>query len=451
MLKREIYKRLMLWKNSDHKKALCIIGARQIGKTTIIREFAKNNYESFCEINFYEMPLAKKIFDGSLDANTIIMQLSALTKNSFIPGKTLIFFDEIQMCPNARCAIKFLVEDGRFDYISSGSLLGVNINDIPSIPVGFEETINMYPMNFKEFAIANGINEDTISYLEKCYVNLREVKDTIHLMMQKLFYAYIIVGGMPEAVQIFIDTHDITKVISYQNMILEKYRLDISQYATNSEKIKIKNIFDAVPSMLNQKNRRFRINSVDKNARLLRYEDSFNWLNDAGVTLSCYNVVAPIMPLGLNSKRNLFKMYLADTGLLCAACMDDIQFGILNGDLSINMGSILENVMAQELKNNGFDLYYYDSNKNGEIDFLVNYNQKIIPIEIKSGNDYKQHKALDKIMTIDEYNLNGAIVFSKSNIEKKDSVIYLPWYMIMFFKNKKIESLIYNVEINNIN
>ena len=272
MLKRDFEKKLLSWKNNPHKKAFCIFGARQIGKTTTVREFAKKNYEHFCEINFFETPKAKEIFDGDLDANTIIMGLSAFTKMKLEPKKTLIFFDEIQKCPNARCAIKFLVEDGRFDYIESGSLLGVNVEDIPSLPVGFEEEHTMYPMSFQEFAAANGIQQETFDYLEDCFDNLKPVSDVIHSTIQKLFYAYLVVGGMPESVQVFLDTHDIARVIEYQNSILSKYRQDISQYAPNSDKVKIKAIYDSIPAQLSQKNRRFMVNSVDKNARLLRYQ-----------------------------------------------------------------------------------------------------------------------------------------------------------------------------------
>ncbi len=450
MLQREIEQKLINWKNNPNKKALCIFGARQIGKTTIIREFAKKHYEHYCEINFYETPKAKEIFNGDLDANTIITGITAFSKTNLEAAKTLIFLDEIQECPNARCAIKFLIEDGRFDYIESGSLLGINFKDIPSLPVGFEEEYYMYPMSFKEFIIANGINNDTINYLEDCFINHKKVQDSIHSTMLKLFYTYLVVGGMPEAVQIFIDTHDIVKVIEYQNMILDKYRGDISQYTTNGEKIRIKNIFDSIPSQLNKKNKRFLVNSIDKNARLLRYIDSFNWLIDAGVGLACYNLSAPINPLSLNEKRNLFKLYLCDIGLLCASTLSDIQFDLLQGRVDINLGSILENVIAQELVNNNFDLRYYENNKLGEIDFVINLNNEITLLEVKSGNDYKNHKALTNILNVKEWNINKAYVLCKDNVLIENNIIYIPWYMTMFIKNKKRDKLIHNIEINNI-
>ena len=450
MLTRELEEKLLSWKNNPHKKAFCIFGARQIGKTTTVREFAKKHYEHFCEINFFETPKAKEIFDGDLDADTIIMGISAFTKMKLEPKKTLIFLDEIQKCPNARCAIKFLVEDGRFDYIESGSLLGVNVEDIPSLPVGFEEEHNMYPMSFKEFAAANGIQKETFDYLEDCFKNVKPVSDVIHTTMKKLFYAYLVVGGMPEAVQVFLDTHDIARVIEYQNSILSKYRQDISQYAPQSDKVKIKAIYDSIPSQLAQKNRRFMVNSVDKNARLLRYQDSFNWLVDAGVALPCYNTSAPIMPLALNEKRSLFKLFSNDVGLLCAASMSDIQFDLLQGDVSVNLGSVLENAIAQELQCNGFELRYYDSNKIGEIDFVIKIGNQVVAVEAKSGNDYTEHVALKNVLNVADWNIEKAFVLCKGNVQKKEKITYLPWYMMMFIKQYKIDKMIYNIEVNNI-
>lgn len=450
MLKRDFEERLLTWKNNPHKKAFCIFGARQIGKTTTVREFAKRHYEHFCEINFFETPKAKEIFDGDLDADTIIMGISAFTKMKLEPKKTLIFLDEIQKCPNARCAIKFLVEDGRFDYIESGSLLGVNVEDIPSLPVGFEEEHNMYPMSFREFASANGIQQETFAYLEDCFNNVKPVSDVIHTTMQKLFYAYLVVGGMPEAVQVFLDTHDIARVIEYQNAILSKYRQDISQYAPKTDKVKIKAIFDSIPAQLAQKNRRFMVNSVDKNARLLRYQDSFNWLVDAGVALPCYNTSAPIMPLALNEKRSLFKLFSNDVGLLCASSMSDIQFDLLQGDVSVNLGSILENAIAQELQCNGFELRYYDSNKLGEVDFVVKMGNQVVVVEVKSGNDYMEHTALNNVMKVNDWNINKAFVLCKGNVEQKEKITYLPWYMMMFIKQPKIDKMIYEIEVNNV-
>lgn len=434
MLYRKTFDKLNKWKSQVHKKALCITGARQVGKTTIIREFAKQNYDSFAEINFATDSRACDIFAGSLDANTLIANLTAYLQKPLIPKRTLILLDEIQECPNARTAIKFLVEDGRFDYIESGSLLGVKSKDIRSYPVGFEEIYRMYPMDFEEFIIANGVQPETIVYLKKCFDEKTAIQKPIHETLCKLFYTYIVVGGMPEAVRIYIETHDIAQVILYQREILELYRLDIAKYVDGADKAKTKAVFDSIPSQLNDNNRRYMLSQVDANGRQLRYENSFIWLDDAGVALPCYNVSEPSAPLILNEKHNLFKLFMSDCGLLCASCMENIQFDILNGDLSVNLGSVLENVLAQQLKSNGFNLYYYNSKKYGELDFVIQKGMNAEIIEAKSGNDYKTHAALNKVLEVKEWNINKSYVLCKGNIEQIGNTIYLPWYEIMFLR-----------------
>ena len=432
MLYRKAYDKLLEWKNQPKRKALCIMGARQIGKTTVIRQFGQDQYECFVEVNFITDPDAAKIFAGNLDANTIITNLTAYTRKPMIPGKTLVLLDEIQACPDARTAIKFLVEDGRFDYIESGSLLGVKYKEVRSYPVGFEELYQMYPMDLEEYLWANGVQKSTIQYLKGCYDNHTPVTDAIHQTLSKLFYSYIVVGGMPDVVQTYVDTHDIAQVIARQTEILELYRLDIAQYAEGSDKVKIRAIFDSIPSQLNDKKRRFILSALDPNGRQLRYADSFNWLADAGVALPCYNVEEPQPPLTLNEKRNLFKLFMGDTGLLCAACMENVQFGILNGDLQINMGSILENMIAQQLRSNGFHLNYYDGKKTGEIDFVIQNGMGVDLVEVKSGNDFKVHSALNKICKVEGWTFDHATVFCKGNVETDSGVQYYPWYMIMF-------------------
>ena len=451
MLRRKAYARLLEWKNQEKKKALCIMGARQIGKTTLVRAFGRDHYEHFIELNFITEPSASAIFDGSLDANTIITNLSAYVRKPMEPGKTLILFDEVQMCPNARTAIKFLVEDGRFDYIESGSLLGVRHKEVRSYPVGFEEIYRMYPMDFEEYLWANGVQESTIDYLRTCYETITPVSQAVHETMLKLFYSYLVVGGMPDVVQTYVDTHDIGKVVAVQNDILELYRLDIAQYAQSSDKPKIRAIFDSIPAQLNEKNRRFILNHVDPNGRQLRYANSFEWLSDAGVALPCYNITAPEIPLQLNEKHNLFKLFLGDVGLLCAACLENVQFAILQGKLEINMGSILENVMAQQLKSNGLQLYYFDAKKYGELDFALQNGLHIELMEVKSGKDYKKHAALDKIRKVEEWKPQKSYVFCKGNMEEEDGVIYLPWYQIMFLQpDTPPKELIYEIDLRDL-
>ena len=451
MLYRKAYDKLLQWKQQERKTALCIQGARQIGKTTVVREFGKKEYKCFVEFNFVQDTNARKVFDGDLDANTIIEGLSALARKPLIPGNTLILLDEIQECPNARTAIKFLVEDGRFDYIETGSLLGVKNKVVRSLPVGFEELYTMYPMDFEEFILANGVQRATIDTMREAYNSRMPVSDVIHTTLKKLFYSYIIVGGMPKVVQTYVESHDIGRVIKIQNEIIELYRQDITKYAGESDRPKIRAIFDSIPAQLNEKNRRFTVTSLAATARMERYADSFNWLTDAGVANACYNVEEPRVALKLNEKRSLFKLFMGDTGLLCALSMDNIQFSILQGDLSVNMGSILENTMSQMFMANGFSLHYFDTKKYGELDFVLQDGTAIDLVEIKSGNDYKKHAALNKVMAVDEWKAKQAIVFCKGNVEEEDGILYLPWYMAIFFKQEQIpEGLTYEVDLSGL-
>ena len=451
MLKRKVYEDLLKWKKEANGKALCIIGARQIGKTTLIREFGKNEYEYFAELNFVTDERAADIFNGKLTAEAVITNLTAYLQTPLEPGKTLILFDEVQECPRVRSAIKFLVEDGRFDYIESGSLLGVRYKDVTSNPVGIEQNFLMYPLDFEEYLWENGIQNHTLQYLKSCYDKKEKVSETVHETLCKLFYSYLVVGGMPETVQIYVDTHDIAKVVLNQRSILDLYRLDIAKYATENEKIKIKAIFDSIPAQLNEKNRRFKLNSINASARHIRYEDSFNWLADAGVALPCYNVTEPQAPLQLSEKRNLFKLYMNDVGLLCASCMENIQFDLLMGNVDVNMGSILENAFAQNLKSNGFELHYYDSKKIGELDFVLQKGLHTELVEIKSGNDFKKHLAMDHAMKVEQWKFEKNIVFSKSNVEEDGEILYLPWYMILFYKQEREpEKMIYEIDLSGL-
>ncbi len=444
---RKIEAELENWKADKNKKALLVTGARQIGKTYAIRQLGKT-YQCFVEINFITQPDAISIFDGALDADTIILNLTAFTGQALIPRETLIFLDEIQECPNARTAIKFLVEDGRFDYVESGSLLGVNYKTVKSYPVGFEHTITMYPMDFEEFCIANSVQNATFSYLKDCFNRKVQVSEAVHATLLKLFTYYTVTGGMPEAVQRFIDTHDMQQVIDIQEDILAAYRQDIGRYA-NLGKARIQQIFDHIPSQLDDKNRRFKMSALSKNARSREYEDAFVWLKDAGVALPCYNVSEPKVPLKLNEQSTTLKLYISDCGLLCAASMERVQSAILNGDLSINMGSILENVFAQQFVSEGFQLRYYNKHNVGEVDFVIQNGNAIVPIEIKSGNDYKRHKALDNMLSVSEWNIEKSIVFSKGNVETDGKITYLPWYMMMFYtRTDALQDFTYEVDLS---
>jgi len=432
MLRRKIISRLFEWKNNSTKVALLVMGARQVGKTTSIREFGTLNYEHFVEVNFEQSPLARQVFDGNLDARTIILSLSAMGYGPFVTGKTLVFFDEIQSCPNARTAIKFLIEDGRFDYIESGSLLGLNYKDVSSYPVGFEEQIEMFPLDFEEFLWARNITLDVIDVVFESYKNLKPVPEFLHNQLMKLYREYIITGGMPGVVNTFLSNDDFSQTIRMQNILLRNYRDDIAKYA-DKEKEKAKAIFDAIPEQLCQKNKRFKLASLEEGASNRKYEQATMWLKDAGIAYHCFNLSALELPLMFSAKRNLYKLYMLDTGLLCAMTMDGIQNAVLSGDIRINEGIVAENTVAAELTKRGIPLYYYDKKSRLELDFVIKEDGLISVIEVKSGNDYKQHTALDKSTVDNPDKFKRRIVLCKGNVEVADNgVIYLPLYMAMF-------------------
>lgn len=440
-IERELNSKLKAWKDNPSHKALLLDGARQVGKTFAVRAFAKKHYDVFLEINFTENPSAKKIFSGDLNAEAIIMGLTAYSGKPLAPGKTLVFFDEIQECPRARTAIKFLVDDGRYDYIESGSLLGVTYETVDSLPVGYEEELHVYPLTFAEFARAAGIQNSTLEDARQACIDARSINPAVHDKLLRAWHIYMAVGGMPAAVQVFVDTNDLAQVLNVQRSILTLYRQDVSKYAPN--KAHASAIFDAIPAQLDAKNKRFKLTDLAKSARMERYASDFMWLADAGVALPCYNTKAPSVPLQVNMQHNLFKLFMCDAGLLSAASTGAVQFELIQGDMAINQGAFLENALAQELVSNGFKLFYYDKSKIGEVDFILQKGARILPIEAKSGADYKKHKALDNLMGVDEWKLEEAVVLCGGNVERSGNVTYLPWYAASFIKQDTLpDSLI---------
>ena len=433
MLYRKFYDELVKWYKQDKKLALLIDGARQIGKTTIIRQFAKDYYgDNFVEINFINTPSAKEIFMGDLSVDGIISKLTLFLRRPLTPHKTLVFFDEVQECLEVRTAIKFLVDDGRFDYIESGSLLGINYKEIKSYAVGYEENRTMYPMDFEEFAIANGIQQSTFDMLRDCYTRRVPVDEFVHKQMMQLFTYYVIIGGMPAAVDAYQRTNNIDDVITEHNSIIEQYKQDFTKYEAQHKRLFLTRIYDIIPAELNEKNKRFNVSDVEKGARYDRIKDDFIWLTAAGVAIATYNVTEPVLPLSLNEKASLFKLFLSDVGLLTTMYGKATKLKIVNGAAGINKGGIFENVVAQELTAHGYASYYYVSKKFGELDFVLEHDGHVLPIEVKSGKDYTRHSALDNVLNVEEYGIPEAFVFSSANISVDGKVVYYPVYMAMF-------------------
>ena len=431
MLQRKIYNRLDAFYRGRPGKALMIVGARQVGKSYIVEEFCKARYESFVKLDFIENPDYIQALAGANSAEAILLRLSALFGDRMIPGKTMIFFDEVQECRDLITQIKYLVQDGTYDYILSGSLLGTVFRDIVSAPVGYMDIVRMYPLDFEEFAMANGVGATVIDALRTSFETKTPVDAYIHARMMQLFELYLIVGGMPAAVSTYLETKNLRRVADEQNTILRLYRHDISKY-DEQDRLYLNEIFDLIPSELNAKNKRFILKNLNENARFDKYYNSFLWLKNAGVALTANVVDEPKIPLLLSKSQNLFKLFSNDVGLLAAQYGGEIQLRLLQHETAINFGSIYENVAAQELTAHGYTLYYYNSKKFGELDFVIERGGRVLPIEIKSGKDYYRHNAMDNVLKQSDFGLAEGYVFCGGNVERTGSVTYFPIYMLMF-------------------
>ena len=432
MIKRKIYNYLTNF-FKEEKKSLLVTGARQVGKTFAVREVGKDVFEQFVELNFVEQPQLKSIFGKPNNASEILLRLSAFAKKKLIPGKTLIFFDEVQECLEIVTAIKFLVDEGSYRYVMSGSLLGVELNDLRSVPVGYMVEKEMFPLDFEEFALAVGMSDEVMTHLNECFVQCKPVDEVVHKKMLELLRLYLVVGGMPAAVMKYLTTNNLQRVRSEQESIIRMYYKDIAKHDPDN-KLYVKEIFDTIPSELNAKNKRFIMKTLNQNAKYERFRNSFIWLADAGVALPTYNVEEPRIPLRLNEQRNLFKLFLNDVGLLASSYASDFQLQIITGETNVNFGAIFENFVAQELKAHGYDLRYFNSKSQGELDFVIEHEGKVIPIEVKSGKDYKRHNALCNVMSNKDYGIGQGIVFSSGNMEQQGKVCYMPVYMVMYLK-----------------
>jgi hypothetical protein len=436
MINRKIYNYLRDFFLKD-RKSLLLTGARQVGKTFAIRTVGKEVFDSFVEFNFIKTPKLKSIFDNPIDTNDILLRISALTNVKLKPGKTLIFFDEVQECPEIVTAIKFLVDEGSYRYVMSGSLLGVELKDLRSVPVGYMVEKEMYPLDFEEFALALGMSEVVMSLVHRCYEKRIPVDTVVHEKMLELLRLYLVIGGMPAVVDKYLETNNMQDVRHEQENIIKLYKKDISKY-NDDKKLVIKEIFDRIPSELNAQNKRFILKSLHDRAKFDKYENSFLWLTDAGVALPTYNIEKPCIPLKLNEQRNLFKLFLNDVGLLSCMYSSGFQLDVIIGKINANFGAIFENFAAQELHAHGYDLYYYNSKKHGELDFVIEHNNKALPIEIKSGKDYKRHNAINNVMAIDEYAIKHALVFTVENLAVQDEVTYMPIYMLIYLHNREM-------------
>ena len=445
MINRKIASRLEKFFEDNGRYALLIDGARQVGKTFAIENFAKTHYENVIEINFIKMASAKLIFSNVEDEKEILVKLSTFSQQELKRGKTLVFLDEIQECPEAVTYIKFLVQEGTCHYILSGSLLGIELKDVRSVPVGFMDEATMYPLDFEEFVLANGERKELIDAARTAWTERRPIDRLYHDRLSKLFRLYLVVGGMPAVVQRYLDTHDIAAVVAEQKLILAEYRKDITKYDKKNA-LRIREVFERIAPELNKKNKRFYVNSIKESDRADRLEDEFVWLKEAGVAIPSYVVDEPVAPLVLSRRSNLFKLFMNDVGLLAATYMDGIQLKILNSEMDVNFGAVYENAIAQELLAHGFSPAYYASRTHGEVDFVIEKDGHALPIEVKSGKHYRRHRALNHVMAESQYAINDAIVFNDSVLAVVDGIFYAPIYMMMFLEKLRLpEKLIYDV------
>ena len=434
----------------NSNKALLVTGARQIGKTWLIRdEIAKSGLKLF-EVNFINQPDMVDYLNAEISAEDFLVKLKMIMPEECKPHETVVFLDEIQKCPEIVTKIKFLVDEGSFKYVMSGSLLGVELKGIASAPVGYLSIMKMYPMDFEEFMIANGVSKTTLDMLKERFETCQPIDEFIHEKLLAMFFVYLIVGGMPDAVNKYIETKDIREVDKIQKDIVDLYRVDFTQYEEEDKKLKLKSIYDIIPAELNKQNKKFVFTMLDKELKFDRYENSFLWLKDAGVVIPVYNAEAPLIPLKASKSSNVFRLFSSDIGLLTSAYPAETKIELISKNGEVNNGAHFENAVAQQLLANGFDPYFCKRSKVGELDFLIELGGKVVPIEVKSGNGYKSHKALDNYMEITEYHLDKAYVFSIFNIEKEGNITYLPIYMSYLLKEPKIDKLIVDLDISGL-
>lgn len=436
MLERSAYNVLLDWKAQSGDKALLVDGARQIGKTFLIEHFAQREYPSFVKIDFLRDEAASTLSSAS-SANQLINMISLLAGKRIEPRKTLVFFDEVQESPNIVTLSKYLVQDGRFDIIMSGSLLGIEMSHARSLPVGYLRTETMFPLTFREFCAAQNVPDAVWGEVETCFREKRPVNGGFHENLIRLFRLYLVVGGMPEAVRTFVtESGDLGAVREVHRQLLALYREDIAKHAGNRSP-QVKAIFDALPSQLDKENKRFQIKALNDKAKYDRYANDFAWLVCANAALKTLNVTDPRPMLERSEEQNRFKLYQSDMGMLMSQYRSNVSLAALAGEPSVNFGGVYENFVAQELAAAGVPLHYYHTSRKGEVDFIVETDEgKALPVEVKSGKDYHRHTALNNLLNTTEYGIDRAYVLTEAHVSTEArgsaTVYYLPLYMMPF-------------------
>ena len=434
MFKRKALARFEDWHRLSAHKALLVKGARQVGKTYLVNAFAHKHFENVAVFDMVEDKAARESFAAATSADDLFLRMTVAASVPMLPGKTLIFIDEVQLCPNVVSYIKYLVQRDDFRYVLSGSLLGVEIENVDSLPVGYVDQVEMYPMDFEEFCWAMGLAENVWAMACDMAKAQKQLPDFLYNRLLGLFHRYIMVGGMPDAVAAFVESGNIDVVRTVHGNLHALYRQDITKYAPEGLRLVIRDIYDLIPSELGSKNRRFKLSSIRGVKRFTQVTDHFLWLAKAGVALPVYNVAAPTSPLLFGEQRNLFKLFYLDTGMLMSSYPKSVAQTVLSGDATgefgMNMGAAYEGFVAQELKAHGFDLRYFSSKKIGELDFVEERQDgKILAIEVKSGKTFARHAALDHALAVKDYSIDEAVVFAEANVHNDGRVLYLPVFM----------------------
>lgn len=440
MLYRKIAEKIKNHLRRDSSRMLLVAGARQIGKSYIIREVGTSLYKNFVEINMEEDKLADRLFSGARTVEDFYLALGSIAGNRLgTKEDTLVFIDEIQAYDHLLTLVKFLMADGRFSFIGSGSQLGVALKNTQSLPLGSVRIEYMYPMDFEEFLIACGIGGDVLSSMLSSFQKQESLPESVHNYILGLFRKYLLVGGLPQAVEAYLTTHNVMEFRSIQRDVMNLYGIDASKYEESRTRLKIRRIYEMVPSNLEKVKKRVVVKDIEDKEwkRFANYADEFDYLISSGVALEVKAVCKPSYPLVENSSKNLLKLYMNDVGILSGLFYGNNINAVLQDIRSVNLGSLYESAVAQELRAHGYNLFYYDNKKNGEVDFLIDDMENLsnIPLEVKSGKDYTVHSALNKFLSIREYNIHKAVVLSNERkVYIKDGVTYMPVYYIMFFR-----------------
>ena len=447
MLYRKIASKIESFLKSRKKRMLVVSGARQVGKSYIIREVGMRLYSNFIEVNMEVDKQSNRLFENARTVEDFMIALSTIAGAKMKDSeKTLVFIDEIQAYSHLLTLAKFLVEDGRFTYIASGSQLGIALKTTQSIPIGSIELLSMYPLDFEEFLIANGVGELLINEMRRKFEAKEALNESLHMKVMDYFRKYLLVGGMPSAVNTYLSEHNMVSVRNIHRDINLLYKNDAAKYESESlRKLKIQRIYDMVPSNLEKVKKRIVAKEIElkKGKRMADYQDEFEYLISSGITLEVQAISKPSYPLVENSGKNLLKLYMSDIGLLTGILYHNDVQPIMNDKCGVNLGSVYENVVAQELKAHGFKLYYYDNKKNGEVDFLIDSVDllSVLPIEVKSGKDYYIHTALNNLLKVDEYKITNGIVFSnEAKVYNNGNVIYMPIYFVMFLRSSAFDN-----------